>query len=586
MILEHIPCVSRDNKSILLIIYPDNMKLSALNLAYVVLCCFLATGCTTSELVEQEEPQPVVKEEIKGQEITLNFEIMHNSFTRAEDSEEKIDNLYLAFYNVSEATPQFIKLVEASSLSGNSKEFTTTFDLTEDVIPNAVVAYANICDATILENALTSKPTSNKLVNDNNSYIMTSARYYDTSNGNTDVFYSKIEDSNINNGNPVGIYLERIAAKVTVTNAMENTATIGAFDNSGKARKINLELTGWNVSGTDQSTYLLKNNGDATFAIMRDELGENNSSNWEWNNVSNHSLNWAHSVNWDETSFPTPGSESASAKVNYLTFSQINNNLGESALFHETTRSASMYNTKNARPSVILAGQYTIQGETTQTLYRNGSIILTEDELLEYFASKNTKNAPIYTGSGFSYGLMYKSSELGYLTGVVYNAKKIKDCLGVVFDIKTPNYISNNTGTSPVTLQVILTKPNADYLSYGSSEVPFEAFEDINKNLIELMGLWEVYDGGRCFFHIPIEHTGKSADSDVTKTGSYGLVRNHHYNITINSIEGMGIGVPSSNTYLGEWEYPSNPEVTKDVKYNISINDWNQVKQDVNIEKK
>lgn len=554
------------------------MKSSVQKMAYAAISCIFAMSCTTNVMVH--EPDPIEKDDSKGKEISLNFRIMQNSFTRAGNDEDKIENLYLAFYAINGSEKRCLKVVEAETTS-DANTFTTTFDMVDDEVPNAVVAYANISDPTSLENALTANPTSTNLVNANGNHIMTSARYYDTNNGNTDTFFSSIKDSDIKDGGTIEINLERIAAKVTVTNNVKTTQ-IKAFDYNGEGRKLDLTLTGWSVSGTDKSTYLLKNNGNSTYSEMATELG----SNWTWNVTAAHSFKWAHSVNWGETSFPTPGNESASASANYLTISQITNNIGESSLFHETTRSASMYDTPNARPSVILAGQYTIQGENAaQTLYTNGSLVLTEDELLEYFAEKNTAKAEIFVYNGFISGLSYKTNTSGGASSL-YDAASIKDQLGNVFKIKTPNNNLNNTlCVKPVTLQVILNE-ESDLLTTGSTTIKQEWIDGINDNLVKVMGLWEVYDGGRCFFHIPIEHTGKKTDSDGTKTGSYGLVRNHHYNITINSIEGMGIGVPSSDTYLGEWEYPSNPDVTKDVKYSISINPWNEVNQDVNIPKK
>lgn len=553
------------------------MKSKVLKLAYVAMCCILAMGCTTSELVH--EPDSVVEEKSQGQEVTLSLQIMQNNYTRADDKD--IDNLYIAFYNIDGDSKTFLKLVKAESTS-SSNVFTTTFDLINDAVPNAIIAYANISDPSVLYDAIANNPASSELTT-GGSYIMTSARYYDTENNDTDIFYSPISESNIYDGAEVYIYLERIASKVTVTNKMTTNPTINAFgyeDEENIDRQLTLTLIGWNVSGTDKSTYLLKNNGDKTYSSMADLLGSNNSStNWLWNNVDNHSLNWAYSVNWEETNFPTAGNESASASVNYLTVGQIDNEFGESEIFHETTRSSYLYSVVNAKPSVILAGQYTIDGSTTQTLYRKGSMVLTKDELLHYFADMNKEDAPIYvngdTKSGlfYAYGTTYKIYEYSNLEAMVR--------AGNVFSISNPDPSNPNM----VTLQVELynNTASAGHLSIYNRAVTSADIDGINENLVTLMGLWEVYDEGKCFFHIPIEHSGKAADSEGTKTGSYGLVRNHHYNITVSSIEDMGIGMPTSG-YIGEWNYPS--DVNKEVTYNVSINEWNEVNQDINITKK
>lgn len=548
------------------------MKSSVQKMAYAAISCIFAMSCTTNVMVQ--EPDPIEKDDPKGKEISLNFRIMQNSFTRAGNDEDKIENLYLAFYKIDGSEKNCIKVVKAETTSEDNI-FTTTFDLVDDVVPNAVVAYANITDATSLKDALTNNPTSNALVNDKGYHIMTSARYYDTDNSNTDTFFSHIQESDIKNGGTIDINLERIAAKVTVTNNI-TTTTIHAFDNNGNVRNLNLKLTGWNVSGTDKSTYLLKNNGNFAYSQMESELG----SDWTWNDAANKSFKWAHSVNWVLTDYPAAGNESESNASQYLKASDITNAFRNSVLCHETTRPSSVFGKSNAKPSVIVAGQYNIQGQTAQTLYSNGSLVLTEDELLEYFAKMNTPEAEIYVNGNTKSGLYYHYSGNTYQ---IYDYDAIKR-VQQYFIITKPNGESPNK----VTLQISLKDgvANESYFAVQNRAVTPEEAIGINENIKKLMGLWEVYDEGNCFFHIPIEHTGKAADSDGNKTGSYGLVRNHHYNITIKSIEGMGIGVPSSSTYLGEWEYPSNPDVTKDVKYSISINPWNEVNQDVNIPKK
>lgn len=553
------------------------MKISVLNLAYVALCCFLATGCTTSELVEQQAPQPVEKEEIKGEEITLNFEIMHNSFTRAEDSEEQIDNLYLAFYNVSDGTPQFIKLVEATSSDDNS--YTAKINLLYGK-PDWVIAYANVPSNVELNNALTKKVKIGQLTNESRSLVMSSASYYDYEDPHSLIYYSEITEDNLETGTPINIYLERLASKVTVTNETTQPIEI-SLSNGYEERTLSLTLTGWDLFGTDKNTYLHKNIEEKGYNDISQEL---NNASWNWNNYNNHSLNWSHSENWEltATGFPTIGNEN-NATTYHPQYSQVDHSFNSSAYYHETTRSSAVFETPNARPSIVLVGQYKIKGKEAQTLYRKGSVVFTEDELIEYFSKMNQTSG---TQILFYYGTKVYNGT-GYPGSCRYGADEIKNALKNYMFIKTLNRSSNNPNM--VTLQVSLTAPDKNKLcknDKNNTAIQLSEIDGINQQLVEAMGLWEVYENGKCFFHIPVEHTGKATDSNGSKTGSYGLVRNHHYNISIKNIEGMGIGVPSDDTYIGEWEYQEGSEIFKDVKYNISINSWNDVNQDVNIPKK
>ncbi len=556
------------------------MKLKVMKMAYVAMGCIFAMSCSTSDFVENPV-NPIGEEESQGKEVTLNFRIMQNSYTRATD--EDIDNLYLAFYNIDGSTKTFLRLEEVD-LSSSSDVFTTKIDVT-DTTPNAVVAYANITDESLLKNALYyNTRTATTLTNGSGSYVMTSARYYNSDG--TDIYYSPITDSNINDGVVVNIYLERIAAKVTVTNNMSTNPTISAFgynsENGNFDRELTLTLTGWNVSGTDKETYLLKNNGGLTYSEMETALGSNSDDNWLWNSVDNHSLNWAQSVNWGatESSFPAAGSESGDAIANFLTSSDVTNSFGGSAIFNETTRPTSLYNTPNALPSVILEGKYT-SGDSNEavTLYRNGNLFLTYDELVQYFVYKNTADAKIIpTGSDNSYSGMYWKNG----SYILFSYKEMSFFLKYYAELTSPDSNSPNFVTMQIKSDASI--PINSLCTADGVDVDASLYPTINENLVEVMGLWEVYDGGKCFFHIPIEHKGKSTDPDGTRTGSYGLVRNHHYNITISSIAGIGIGMPASG-YIGEWEYPSNPDV-RDVNYSVSVNEWNNVSQDINISEK
>lgn len=549
------------------------MKLLALNLAYVALCCLLATGCTTSELVEQQDPQPVEKEEIKGEEITLNFEIMHNSFTRAEDPEEQIDNLYLAFYNVSDGAPQFIKLVEATSVNDNS--YSAKINLLYGK-PDCVIAYANVPSEVDLKDALNQKVKIGQLTNESRSLVMSSASYYDNKDPHSLIYYSAISEDNFENETPIDIYLERLASKVTVTNETEQPIEI-SLSNGDVERTLSLTLTGWDLFGTDKNTYLHKNIEEKGYNDISQEL---NNASWNWNNYENHSLNWSHSENWEltATGFPTIGNEN-NATTYHPQYSQVNHSFNSSAYYHETTRSSTVFETPNARPSIALVGQYKIKGEETQTLYRKGSVVLTEDELIDYFGKINESKEILryFNTTTVGSNILEGSARYRYAT--------IKKALNDYMFIIVPN--GNSNSPNMVTLQVSLEVPDRSKLcNKDKSATQLNEIDGINQQLVEAMGLWEVYENGKCFFHIPVEHTGKATDSEGTKTGSFGLVRNHHYNISLKNIEGMGIGVPSDGTYIGEWEYQEGSEVFKDVKYSISVNDWNEVNQDVNIPKK
>lgn len=550
------------------------MKKFFRNLAIASIGCIIPLSCSTTVIESQPDFDPDTTVRPGKDEVKLRFRIMTNSYTRANANE--IESIYLVFYHADGTELKQLAAKDAIS-ADESGDYFALLSLSDE-LPNMVVAYANISDEKILLKALEDKTATidNLSFDSGNSIVMTSARYYDTEHNNADIYYSSITSDHLTGDVPIPIYLERVAAKVTVS-AANTTLLTECTDGNYNSRQLALVITGWDITGSDKSSFLLKNNGGLTFSQMQDELGMSLTGSWTWNSASDHSLKWAHSVNWSKqaSDFPASGEESETALTRQVRFSDIGNVLNEAALVHETTRPASLFNTPNARPAVILAGYYTLDNNR-QTLYRQGNHVLSEQELIEYFAAVNKAEKLIYfsVGGGCQ---PYGVEEINlYMTGVP------KPYL-----VLTQPEGSTSSRQNMVTLQINIENVGSKgvFLDKNGTTIPQSQLEEVNRQLAQAFGLWEVYKDGNCFFHIPIEHTGKSYDPDNTKTGSYGIVRNHHYKLTVKEISGFGHGVHDENTYVGEMPYQSIDNTDEKINYAVSVNAWNDIDQDVTITK-
>ena len=85
-----------------------------------------------------------------------------------------------------------------------------------------------------------------------------------------------------------------------------------------------------------------------------------------------------------------------------------------------------------------------------------------------------------------------------------------------------------------------------------------------------------LYTNGETFYYVDIKHLGMTG-----KAAEFGIVRNHAYNITINSIKGYGSPVYTGNAFL---EYPETPEQNTYVSAKINILSWRLVNQSVDIQ--
>ena len=125
--------------------------------------------------------------------------------------------------------------------------------------------------------------------------------------------------------------------------------------------------------------------------------------------------------------------------------------------------------------------------------------------------------------------------------------------------------------------KTIYTK-NADGNGYTPVADNTTVISDLNTSLAKIEGATG-YKDGQMYYNIPIEHhyeaTGKALEE-----GEYGVVRNHFYQLTVNSIKRLGHGVydPTKDIL---------PDEEEDPKYyvgaHINILSWKVVKQNVEL---
>lgn len=544
------------------------MKCKFWHLAALALFAAAMAGCSTT--VIEDEPEYLENKNDDAKEMSLTFKIMHNEYTRTDDNDNdaKISKLTLAFYKID--GNNYTYLYHLNAEENASGDYSVDLDPDKET-PNAVIAFANLRNDESADDY--SETSTIEYLESDDGLIMSSARYFNTLSGTNEyVKYTDITIDHILGKESVEIYLDRVAAKVNVTASEANLEKLVGYNSNGNKHEFTLKLIGWDVFGTDNKSYLLKNCGDS-YSSLIGLLGNNEvgSSSWVWNNTDAHSLSWAHSVNWNSSSdkFPAPGKESETSHTNHMKLSEIKNEYGTAALYHETTRNANLFSTPNALPSVVLIGEYSLNGQKAQTLYRQGNLILTHDEFCEYIATLNTKEKLLfYMKDG--------------TTKTLFNAQKVRQELEKYcsLNIISVSSLGENYMPNIVTIQIddaFIIYP--EVICYNGENPTFteSSFKELNETLLEKIGTWEIFEQGKCFFYFPIEHAGKQFDLNGEKTGSYGLVRNHRYNIEVKNISGIGHGV-KNDAYVGAWP---NQEFSTGVSYNVTVNEWTDVNQTI-----
>lgn len=106
-----------------------------------------------------------------------------------------------------------------------------------------------------------------------------------------------------------------------------------------------------------------------------------------------------------------------------------------------------------------------------------------------------------------------------------------------------------------------------------------DANSDLYNNLIGMLGGIEEYHNGYAYFEIPIRHLWGRNNKNIgekdfqAQLGQYAVVRNHAYNINVEGIDGIGIGISDPDA-------PIIPNVENDnysVKTEIRVQRWRVV---------
>lgn len=384
------------------------------------------------------------------------------------------------------------------------------------------------------------------------------------------------------NGDPVQIYVERVAAKVTVTTTDGETKfQLGdSVMVDSVETPVYAHLLGWELHLENTKSYLLKK---IDSSWTDDALG------FVWNNSPYYRCYWA-------TSLPAPSGEDESFKMFYSTSplpAGFANGYGHA-----------IGNNNNILNGQFTPGSYSYIGENTNPRYTdtNGNflnpctkVILkaklgkedgTALEIVKWMGQQYIGEANLRTAiaNTLAYTLYARTVDGG---NIVYTSIKPEDleCVAGGNGAHASIIDDNN---SYVQLSDLGETKNWYKLVNGAYEpvaadinVDANSLNATNKYLATNVEPSVLYYSGETFYYIDIKHLGNGTG----KPGDYGIVRNHIYNVVVNSIGGFG-----SPTYVGtndiiEPEYPEDPEDQESfVSAQVNILAWRLVNQTVDIQ--
>jgi hypothetical protein len=357
-----------------------------------------------------------------------------------------------------------------------------------------------------------------------NYFTMSNSVYND---GTNDLYATKIESSNLALTadaaalSPVNIYVERVAAKVSAVKSaspVKLTNTAITFNGATAATDLYVKIDGWNLYNVTTSTPLIKDidgfSALTTASTTASNVTTTVSLPWtNWNDASKHRCYWS----------ITPSSTELSSTT--LSWSGMKKYI---PLTSEGDSNPAAYPLENTLPTIVTSTT-TGSGDaavTTKTTTDNHTGIIFAATLTDqngnaqsigYWLSNYYKLADLKTAIANFLG-----NSLYYKDGTAYKSITAED---ISFEQKASDYHSSVVVSSSKTW-------------YNSSKTQLTT--DGVKTIAATVPDAQVWNEGKCYYFAPITHEN-SAEA---------VVRNTWYQISINSITGLGTPVYNADAVV------------------------------------
>ncbi len=474
--------------------------------------------------------------------------------------------------------------------------------LTETNLPKYVVTMLNTPE-TIVNSMLANVTTMDELRQmqidsyiNNETFVMTTssflggnAKFYDDAHYYANVIpadYLLKEPIAISNPEKkLEIYVERLAAKYSMSLPKGNEFTISltvvgeSNDNDNDPNvgdtQLKVSITGFGVTTTEKTSYLSKN---------LDGFNTNNVFT-NWNSAALHRSYWGKSVNYDKTI--------TAETFNHDKFASYNLNRALAPVYSfENTNTVANLTREGSNPAEVNASLVTnfvftadvtnADGTEIKDLVKFDGIFFKDDQFMKYLLRR------IQETVGLNY---YKQVEAtsSEIDGIIENGAKYAQ-----IGLDEFKFVKKDNG-GKMTVEFDTEEAIYSYDKNAEAGKKFTVIPaatvkaEINGKIENILSAnYPVrYNGGKTVYTVPVQHLmGFDNKYEITKLGEFGVVRNHWYEISINSIGKIGQGVfdPTFGED-GDIIYPD-PDPDPDtygLAAKINILSWKVVKQSVDL---
>lgn len=380
-------------------------------------------------------------------------------------------------------------------------------------------------------------------ISDPGKFIMTNSVYLDGTDevSATDIKNKTFKTKEEAQANSVKIYVERVLAKVKTSSLSDekfknNGASLEKFEGHKENVQLDLDIEGIEIANIAKTSYLVKN-------IAGNEQWAKDWS--DWNDANNKRSYWATSPS------------------NLIYINQSWNEIQDKDLSEKTFYVQE--NTTGQKTAVLITATLKDKEGKAFTFVKYGGRYFSKDGFLKQ-AAQLLSNAGFRESYNEEGKVKYRTidpEELRWLSNEEHAAKVEAGTLkGYEATVVINKLKEDATG---------IAKLEGD--TYTSSTP-----NAVNNFLLEKQNLAWVWEGGKCYYFKNIEHFGPNNTKTGGKNFDEGVVRNHIYELALNSVKGPGVPVYNPDEDI----IPEKPH--DDLFYlsaTINILKWKVVKQTV-----
>lgn len=435
----------------------------------------------------------------------------------------------------------------------------------EGTFPSQIVAVINWVPTTGTAYNLDDLYAATNIQGADNGFVMSNAVYADANSN--EIVGTPLTESDIHKSpadalaNPITIHVERIAAKVTVT--VKDTVTGNRFPITKKNGNTSSSVTlPFGQNNADTEIYVLVEGWELYNDFTQSKLLKDIDPDWDnlgftWNDPDYYRCYWANSLD-------------------------INSIVGN---VFPTAFTLDLGKTSNVNNGTYADNTYTYVGENT--LYDNDPTTPSTANCTKVIIkAKLQKKTGDNTYADLPLARWYTTYYAGLEDLLTAVASTIKyqyvwlDSANSKYVYITPDDLTVKKEENKVIFQLSTTAAGKNWYVVSGNEYTAKTIAEMN-DILDNIEKAIYYDEAETLFSVDIAHLGNGKGA---KAGDYGVVRNHIYNVVINSFGGFGspVYVPSG----GNLVYPDDPttEAKDYVSAQVRVLSWRLVNQEVDVQ--